>query len=635
MGASGDLTPLSYVAAVMVGDRQVMHPGQRDLRRRGACTAHGITPLDARAQGRPRAHERHLRHDRALLPRLGAGRISVAPRHPHHRHGEHRAGQSNPKHFAPGLFAVKPHAGQQQVAAWIFADMGASERDSPIRIQDRYSIRCSPHVIGVLADALPWMRRDLENELNSANDNPIVDPDTGEIYHGGHFYGGHVAFVADSLKNAVANVADLLDRQLALLVDTRFNNGLPSNLSGARRRPRRAKPRLQGGADRGVRMDRGSAQAHHASQRVLPLHRVPQPGQGEHGHHLGARLHPRAGAHRAGGGRLAWPPRRRHWRYAAARASGRLRAWKLTSAPCTTKCSAYARSWKRTGRWSMSSAALCAAVARAAGRSTDSPRMRDALLTAEIELEVPFQDLDPMQIAWHGNYFRYFEAARVKLLRSDRLRLPGHGSLGLFLAAHRGPRAVRAGATLRSAHPRRASLTEWENRLKIEYLVSDAESGRRLTTGYTIQCAIEAKSGELQLVSPPALLDEAEEISMRFMSALIALACVGFDFPAELAEAPLIISPPVSSRPARCRVSTRPSSATVTSLRQSRRFPLGDHRAVSLSLRDERQTGPRGTARRHPSATWIRTRLPGSLPWNTSSSARCRVIAPNCRLISA
>jgi histidine ammonia-lyase len=60
-----------------------------------------------------------------------------------------------------------------------------------------------------------------------------VNPETGEIYHGGHFYGGHAAFVADALKTAVANVADLLDRQLALLVDANFNHGLPSNLSGA------------------------------------------------------------------------------------------------------------------------------------------------------------------------------------------------------------------------------------------------------------------------------------------------------------------------------------------------------------------------------------------------------------------
>ena len=231
VGASGDLTPLSYVAAALMGDRQVLHQGKQTSAA-DALRSHGMTPLTlAPKEGLALMNGTSvmtalscLAWERAeYLERLATritAMVSIAL-------------GSNPKHFAPGLFAVKPHAGQQQAAARIFADMGSSERDSPIRIQDRYSIRCSPHVIGVLADALPWMRRDLENELNSANDNPIIDPDTGDIYHGGHFYGGHVAFVADSMKNAVANVADLLDRQLALLVDTRFNNGLPSNLSGA------------------------------------------------------------------------------------------------------------------------------------------------------------------------------------------------------------------------------------------------------------------------------------------------------------------------------------------------------------------------------------------------------------------
>jgi len=88
-------------------------------------------------------------------------------------------------------------------------------------------------VIGVLQDSLPWVRAFIENELNSANDNPLVDGERERVLHGGHFYGGHVAMAMDSLKTAVANVADLLDRQLALLVDCRFNNGLPPNLSGS------------------------------------------------------------------------------------------------------------------------------------------------------------------------------------------------------------------------------------------------------------------------------------------------------------------------------------------------------------------------------------------------------------------
>ena len=80
---------------------------------------------------------------------------------------------------------------------------------------------------------MPWLRSQIETELNSSNDNPIIDPDHELVLHGGHFYGGHIAFAMDSMKVAVANIADLLDRQLALLVDTKFNNGLPSNLSGA------------------------------------------------------------------------------------------------------------------------------------------------------------------------------------------------------------------------------------------------------------------------------------------------------------------------------------------------------------------------------------------------------------------
>jgi histidine ammonia-lyase len=76
------------------------------------------------------------------------------------------------------------------------------------------------------------MRKFIEVEMNSATDNPLVDPETKSIYHGGHFYGGHICFAMDSLKNISANLADLLDRQLALLVDVNYSRGLPPNLTG-------------------------------------------------------------------------------------------------------------------------------------------------------------------------------------------------------------------------------------------------------------------------------------------------------------------------------------------------------------------------------------------------------------------
>jgi histidine ammonia-lyase len=85
-------------------------------------------------------------------------------------------------------------------------------------------------VIGVLVEAADRALETLEIELNGADDNPLVDPETGDVLHGGNFYGGHVAFAMDSLKAATASVADLLDRQLCLLCMPETSGGLPANL---------------------------------------------------------------------------------------------------------------------------------------------------------------------------------------------------------------------------------------------------------------------------------------------------------------------------------------------------------------------------------------------------------------------
>ena len=139
----------------------------------------------------------------------------------------------NPAHFDARIFSAKPHPGQATYARWVREDLEYQPGPSfEGRIQDRYSVRCSPHVVGVLVDAIPWMWRWTETELNGANDNPLIDPDSGEALHGGNFYGGHACFVADGLKNLVANLADLHDRQLALLCSGSSNNGLPENLNG-------------------------------------------------------------------------------------------------------------------------------------------------------------------------------------------------------------------------------------------------------------------------------------------------------------------------------------------------------------------------------------------------------------------
>ncbi|WP_308364448.1 MULTISPECIES: aromatic amino acid ammonia-lyase [unclassified Microbulbifer] len=238
VGASGDLTPLSYVAAVVAGERKVWFKGEQrptaevfdELRiaplklrpKEGLAIMNGTAAMTGLACLAYRRAE-YLCQLSARITAL----MSVAL-------------QGNAYHFDNALFAVKPHPGQNRIARWIHDDLNVGEapRQSS-RLQDRYSLRCAPHVIGVVQDSLPWLRQFIENELNSANDNPIIDGENEHVLHGGHFYGGHIAFAMDSLKNAVANLADLLDRQIAQLVDVKFNNGLPANLTGAEgeRRP--------------------------------------------------------------------------------------------------------------------------------------------------------------------------------------------------------------------------------------------------------------------------------------------------------------------------------------------------------------------------------------------------------------
>jgi histidine ammonia-lyase len=230
VGASGDLTPLSYVAAMLIGERDVLEDGRARpcsevsaglglapfaLRpKEGLAIMNGTSAMTALAC---------IAFDRAAyLAQLSTRLTSLAV----------VALQGNPGHFDQTLFRHKPHPGQQQIGAWLRADLGGADRPQ-IRLQDRYSLRCAPHVIGALQDALPWLRQLIENELNSVNDNPLIDGATSRVLHGGHFYGGHIAMAMDTLKTQVANIADLLDRQLAQLVDVKYNNGLPANLSGA------------------------------------------------------------------------------------------------------------------------------------------------------------------------------------------------------------------------------------------------------------------------------------------------------------------------------------------------------------------------------------------------------------------
>src|SRR3989338_4662018 len=233
VGASGDLTPLSYLAAVLMGERDARYHGKKMLAKKVLKKLNikpitlkpkeGLAIMNGTAVMTAIACEAYQRTE--YLCRLSARLTAMAC----------TALKGNAFHFDKKLFSFKPHKGQQMVAHWIRSDLTYDEplsRNS-YRLQDRYSLRCAPHVIGVVQDSLPWFKMMIENEINSVNDNPVIDGETECVLHGGHFYGGHIATVMDTMKTQVANLADLLDRQMALLMDPKFNNGLPPNLSAA------------------------------------------------------------------------------------------------------------------------------------------------------------------------------------------------------------------------------------------------------------------------------------------------------------------------------------------------------------------------------------------------------------------
>lgn len=233
VGASGDLTPLSYLAAVLVGEREVSFRGEEIPARRALETL-GLTPLAFRPKEALALMNGTsvstalacLAWRRALrVARLAASLTALAS----------QSIRGNPIHFDDRIHAAKPHRGQRRAAAWIREDLGDRvSAEEPAQLQSRYSIRCAPHVIGVLLDALEVGRETLETELNGVSDNPIVDLEQEVMLHGGNFYGGHVGFVCDNLKVAVANVACLLDRQIMLLCNPAESAGLPADLVGVK-----------------------------------------------------------------------------------------------------------------------------------------------------------------------------------------------------------------------------------------------------------------------------------------------------------------------------------------------------------------------------------------------------------------
>ncbi|HON58198.1 MAG TPA: aromatic amino acid ammonia-lyase [Smithella sp.] len=234
VGASGDLTPMSYIGACLMGEREVFYQG-KIMPAAGALKKAGVKPYRflpkeplAMVNGTSTmtgiavlAVERAWR---ILSAATSATALSI------------HALKGNARHYHPVISEAKPFPGQVFVANRLSRLLKANvparqlEDDHLESLQDPYSLRCAPQVAGVLYDSLQWIKNWVETEANSSNDNPIFDPATGEVLMGGNFYGGHIAFAMDGLKAALASLADMCDRQIMLLVTPNLNRGLPGDL---------------------------------------------------------------------------------------------------------------------------------------------------------------------------------------------------------------------------------------------------------------------------------------------------------------------------------------------------------------------------------------------------------------------
>jgi histidine ammonia-lyase len=225
VGASGDLAPLAHVAAALMGVGDVRVEGRIVPAKRGLARARvapvvyaakeGLAMLNGTQVSTALAIEGLAAAERAFAAALVAGALAT----------DAALGSDTP--FDPRLNAVRGQVGQVTVAAALRGLLRSSRiRRSHLdcdRIQDPYSLRCQPQVMGACLDHLAFAATILEREMNGVSDNPIVFADSGELLSGGNFHAEPVAMASDVIAIALAEVGALSERRIALLTDANFS----------------------------------------------------------------------------------------------------------------------------------------------------------------------------------------------------------------------------------------------------------------------------------------------------------------------------------------------------------------------------------------------------------------------------
>jgi len=229
VGASGDLMPSAYIGRVLAGTGEAEFQGRRmpaaeALERAGLkpivfAPKEALALINGTTVMTGAAALVWLDARRVLRALLSAVALSI------------EAMQAPDLPFHEWVHQRKGHPGQIAVAAWLREMLDGSGYTRASGGQSCYSLRCAPQGLGQVWEALEDSRAIIEREINSDNDNPLIDPDTGALYKAGNFYGGHIARVLDGCKIDFASMANWGNALMALLVDDRFSAGLPANLT--------------------------------------------------------------------------------------------------------------------------------------------------------------------------------------------------------------------------------------------------------------------------------------------------------------------------------------------------------------------------------------------------------------------
>lgn len=241
VGASGDLVQLAHIALVLLGEGEVLYKGQRRPTSE-VFDLENIKPIEIK-----------IREGLALINgtsfMTGIGLLNI-----------HKAKtllywsvacssmineivEAYDDHLSEELNAAKLHEGQREVARLMrdhLKDSGLTKKRCDHlysgkvnemffseKVQEYYSLRCVPQILGPVLDTINYAENVLVNELNSVNDNPIISHETQEVFHGGNFHGDYISLEMDKLRLVVTKTSMLCERQLNFLLNPRLNDVLP------------------------------------------------------------------------------------------------------------------------------------------------------------------------------------------------------------------------------------------------------------------------------------------------------------------------------------------------------------------------------------------------------------------------